>query len=85
GGTGEAKCGGNYAASLRSQIDAKTRGCNEVLFVDAVEHRWIEELGGMNFMAISKDGQLVTPELAGTILRGVTRRSILEVAPDLGL
>ena len=85
GGTGEAKCGGNYAASLRSQIDAKTRGCNEVLFVDAVEHRWIEELGGMNFMAISKDGQLVTPELAGTILRGVTRKSILEVAPDLGL
>ena len=85
GGTGEAKCGGNYAASLRSQIEAKTRGCNEVLFVDAVEHRWIEELGGMNFMAISKDGQLVTPELAGTILRGITRKSILEVAPDLGL
>ncbi|MDU3219955.1 MAG: branched-chain amino acid aminotransferase [Cutibacterium avidum] len=85
GGTGEAKCGGNYAASLRSQIEAQARGCAQVLFVDAVEHRWIEELGGMNFMAVSKDGQLITPELTGTILRGITRRSILEVAPDLGL
>ena len=85
GGTGEAKCGGNYAASLRSQIEAQARGCAQVRFVDAVEHRWIEELGGMNFMAVSKDGQLITPELTGTILRGITRRSILEVAPDLVL
>lgn len=85
GGTGEAKCGGNYAASLRSQIEAQARGCSQVLFVDAVEHRWVEELGGMNIMAISRDGQVVTPQLTGTILRGVTRQSILELAPDLGL
>lgn len=85
GGTGEAKCGGNYAASLLAQEKARERGCEQVLFLDAVEHAWVEELGGMNVMVVTDDGQLVTPALSGSILHGVTRRSILEVAPDLGL
>ncbi|WP_027587300.1 branched-chain amino acid aminotransferase [Acidipropionibacterium thoenii] len=85
GGTGAAKCGGNYAASLLAQEEAYAKGCSQVLFADAVEHAWVEELGGMNIMAVSNDGELVTPELTGTILPGVTRRSILEMAPDMGL
>lgn len=85
GGTGSAKCGGNYAASLLAQEEAYARGCSQVLFADAVEHAWVEELGGMNIVAVSKDGELVTPELSGTILPGVTRRSILELATDMGL
>lgn len=85
GGTGEAKCGGNYASSLLAQEEAYKKGCSQVLFADATEHAWVEELGGMNIMAVSADGELVTPELSGTILHGVTRRSILEMAPDMGL
>lgn len=85
GGTGAAKCGGNYAASLLPQEEAHARGCSQVLFLDASEHRWIEELGGMNLCFITADGRLVTPELSGSILEGVTRDSILTVAGDLGL
>ena len=85
GGTGEAKCGGNYAASLMSEQIAIAHGCSQVLFVDNAEHRWIEELGGMNFMMITAQGELVTPILNGNILRGVTRNSILTIAPELGL
>ena len=85
GGTGSAKCGGNYAASLLPQELAYEKGCSQVLFVDAAEKRWIEELGGMNFFMITKDDELVTPELNGNILPGVTRDSILTVAPELGL
>jgi branched-chain amino acid aminotransferase len=84
GGTGEAKCGGNYAASLITLIEAADNGCDQVAFLDAVERKWVEELGGMNLFFVLTDGAIVTPELTGTILEGVTRSSILELAGDLG-
>jgi len=85
GGTGEAKCGGNYAASLAAQVQGNANGCDQVAFLDAVERRWVEELGGMNLFFVHGDGSIVTPELTGTILEGVTRSSILQLAGDLGL
>ncbi|HEX7537149.1 MAG TPA: branched-chain amino acid aminotransferase [Dermatophilaceae bacterium] len=85
GGTGEAKCGGNYAASLAAQVQGTANGCDQVAFLDAVERRWVEELGGMNLFFVHADGTIVTPELTGTILEGVTRSSILRLAGDLGL
>ncbi len=85
GGTGAAKCGGNYAASLAPMLEAKAHGCDQVCFLDAVEQRWIEELGGMNLFFVRRDGRLVTPELTGTILEGVTRDSILTLAKEQGL
>ncbi|HET7328788.1 MAG TPA: branched-chain amino acid aminotransferase [Nocardioidaceae bacterium] len=84
GGTGEAKCGGNYAASLLAQQEAIAQGCDQVAFLDATEHRWVEELGGMNLFFVHADGHLVTPALSGTILEGVTRSSVLEIADTLG-
>ena len=84
GGTGAAKCGGNYAASLIAQQEAIAHGCDQVVFLDAVEHRWLEELGGMNVFLVLDDGTLVTPELNGTILEGVTRDSILTLARERG-
>jgi len=84
GGTGAAKCGGNYAASLAPMVEAAERGCDQVCFLDAAERRWVEELGGMNLFFVTRDGRLITPEL-GTILEGVTRASILTLAKDLGL
>jgi branched-chain amino acid aminotransferase len=84
GGTGAAKCAGNYAASLIAQQEASAHGCDQVCFLDAVEHRWVEELGGMNLYFVYSDGSIVTPELTGTILEGVTRSSILDLAGDLG-
>jgi branched-chain amino acid aminotransferase len=85
GGTGQAKCGGNYAASLAAQVQGTANGCEQVAFLDAVEHKWVEELGGMNLFFVHADGSMVTPELTGTILEGVTRSSILDLAKDLGL
>ncbi len=85
GGTGAAKCGGNYAASLAAQIDATDHGCDQVVYVDVVERKWLEESGSMNICFVTKDGELLTPKLTGTILEGVTRRSVLELASDLGL
>jgi len=85
GGTGAAKCGGNYAASLVAQAEAVRRGCDQVVFLDAVERRWIEELGGMNIFFVMADGSLVTPALTGTILPGITRASIIQLARDEGL
>ncbi|WP_349827516.1 branched-chain amino acid aminotransferase [Brevibacterium litoralis] len=85
GGTGYAKCGGNYAASMTAQREAAAHGCAQVMFTDAAESRYLEELGGMNLMLVTSDGELLTPELSDTILDGVTRRSVLELAPDLGL
>lgn len=85
GGTGAAKCGGNYAASLLPQELAYQQGCSQVLFVDAAERRWVEELGGMNLFMITTNNELVTPELNGNILPGVTRDSLLTVAAELGL
>lgn len=85
GGTGAAKCGGNYAASLVPQGEAIARGHDQVVFLDAEEHRWVEELGGMNLYFVFDDGTLVTPSLTGTILPGITRDSLLTLARDEGL
>ncbi|HWP94733.1 MAG TPA: branched-chain amino acid aminotransferase [Gammaproteobacteria bacterium] len=85
GGTGMAKCGGNYAASLAAQARAAAEGFDQVVWLDAREHRYVEEMGGMNIMFVI-DGALVTPSLdAGTILAGVTRASLLELANHLGI
>ncbi|HEY6870592.1 MAG TPA: branched-chain amino acid aminotransferase [Novosphingobium sp.] len=85
GGTGAAKCGGNYAASLVPQAEAMAKGHDQVVFLDAAEHRWIEELGGMNLYFVFADGTLVTPALTGTILPGITRDSLLTLAREEGL
>ena len=85
GGTGEAKCGGNYAGSLVAQAEAIRQGCDQVVFLDAVERRWVEELGGMNVFFVFDDGSVQTPPLDGTILHGVTRDSLLTLARDMGL
>ena len=83
GGTGAVKCGGNYAASLRAQAEAIDHGCDQVVFLDAVERRYVEELGGMNIFFVFDDGSLLTPPL-GTILPGITRDSIMALAKDSG-
>ena len=84
GGTGAAKCGGNYAASLIAQAEAAENGCDQVVFLDAAEHRWVEELGGMNVFFVMDDGSVVTPPL-GTILPGITRKSLITLAGDEGM
>ena len=83
GGTGAVKCGGNYAASLRAQAEAIDHGCDQVVFLDAREHRYVEELGGMNVFFVFDDGSLSTPPL-GTILPGITRDSIIALARESG-
>jgi branched-chain amino acid aminotransferase len=83
GGTGAVKCGGNYAASLRAQAEAMEHGCDQVVFLDAVQRRYVEELGGMNVFFVFDDGSLATPPL-GTILPGITRDSIIALAKDAG-
>jgi branched-chain amino acid aminotransferase len=85
GGTGAAKCGGNYATSLVAQADAVRRGHDQVVFLDATERRWVEELGGMNIFFVDRDGTLRTPPLTGTILPGITRDSLIQLARDEGL
>ncbi|HWJ54288.1 MAG TPA: branched-chain amino acid aminotransferase, partial [Propionibacteriaceae bacterium] len=85
GGTGAAKCGGNYAASLVAQQEAVSHGCDQVMFADAAERAWLEELGGMNVYVVTSDNELLTPELNGSILEGVTRESILTLAGEFGL
>ena len=85
GGTGAAKCGGNYAASLLAQADAISHGCDQVLFLDAAERQWVEELGGMNIFFVFSDGSIITPPLGQTILPGITRDSILRLTQDMGL
>ncbi|MDX6225581.1 MAG: branched-chain amino acid aminotransferase [Frankiales bacterium] len=84
GGTGAAKCAGNYAASLIAQREAGDNGCDQVVFLDAVDKKWIEELGGMNLFFVLDDGTLATPETSGTILEGITRESLITLAGDLG-
>ncbi|NHI17246.1 branched-chain amino acid aminotransferase [Microbacterium excoecariae] len=81
GGTGAAKTGGNYAASLLPQAEAAEKGCDQVVFLD--QRGNVEELGGMNIVFVKKDGTLVTPD-SGSILDGITRNSILELAADRG-
>lgn len=87
GGTGEAKCAGNYAASLIAQAQAKEQGCDQVIWLDAIERKWIEEMGGMNLFFVLGSGDealLLTPELTGTLLPGVTRDSLIQLGNDLG-
>ena len=87
GGTGEAKCGGNYAASLLAQKQAAQEGCDQVVYIDAKERKWVEEMGGMNLYFIKGSGKgatIMTPKLTGTLLPGITRDSILTLANDLG-
>lgn len=87
GGTGRAKCAGNYAASLLPGKVAKQRGCDQVLYLDAVHRKYLEELGGMNVFLVLQEGSrivIATPEKSGTILEGVTRDSLITVARDLG-
>jgi branched-chain amino acid aminotransferase len=85
GGTGAAKCGGNYAASLIAQKEAIGHGCDQVIFLDAVERRWVEELGGMNIFFVFDDGSLLTPPTGGTILPGITRDSLITLAREQGM
>lgn len=85
GGTGAAKCGGNYASSLVAQAEASKHGCDQVVFLDAAEHKWLEELGGMNVFLVFNDGTLQTPPLSGTILPGITRESLMTLAKAEGL
>jgi len=84
GGTGSAKCAGNYAGALRAQEQAHAEGFDEVLWLDALERRWLEEAGGMNLMLV-RGGALSTPPLSDTILAGVTRDSLLALARASGL
>ena len=85
GGTGAAKCGPNYAGTLRPQQDAYDNGCAQVAFLDAATHANLEELGGMNIFIVTERGEVATPALTGTFLEGITRSAILQVAADLGL
>lgn len=87
GGTGEAKCAGNYAASLLAQAQALEQGCDQVIWLDAIEREFIEEMGGMNlFFVYGQDGEttVVTPVLTGSLLAGITRDTLLTVARDTG-
>jgi branched-chain amino acid aminotransferase len=87
GGTGEAKCAGNYAASLVAQAQAAAEGCDQVVWLDAIERRWVEEMGTNNLYFVFGSGpsaRVVTPALTGTLLAGVTRDSLLTIAADLG-
>jgi branched-chain amino acid aminotransferase len=83
GGTGAAKTGGNYASSLLPQAEAYEHGCAQVLFLDSVEGKYLEELGGMNVVLVYKDGTLVTPD-SDSILEGITLDSVLQLARDRG-
>ena len=87
GGTGAAKFGGNYAASLLAQAEAADHGCDQVVWLDATERRYVEEMGGMNLFFVLGSGgsaRLVTPELSGSLLPGITRDSLLQLAVDAG-
>ena len=87
GGTGAAKTGGNYAGSLLAQKQAAQEGCDQVVWLDSQERKWVEEMGGMNLYFVKgkgSDATIFTPRLTGTLLAGITRDSILTVAKDLG-
>lgn len=88
GGTGAAKFAGNYAASFAAQSQAVENGCDQVVWLDAAERRVVEEMGGMNLFFVlgsGADARLVTPELSGSLLPGVTRSALLQLGSDLGL
>lgn len=84
GGTGEAKTGGNYAASLYVGEKARELGYQQVLWLDAVERRYVEEVGAMNIAFVYDGTHIATPALSGSILPGITRDSVIKMAPDLG-
>jgi branched-chain amino acid aminotransferase len=84
GGTGAAKCGGNYAAGLSAQAEAIENGCDQVVYLDAVERRYVDELGGMNVFFVLDDGSLATPPLTGSILPGITRDSVIRLGGRAG-
>lgn len=84
GGTGAAKCGGNYASGLVAQAQAREHGCDQVVFLDAIECKWIEEFGAMNAFFVLDNNTLVTPPLSGTILPGITRDSLITLAREQG-
>jgi branched-chain amino acid aminotransferase len=87
GGTGDVKCAGNYAASLLAQEQAIAAGCDQVVWLDALEKRYVEEMGGMNLFFVlgeGADAELVTPELTGTLLPGITRDSLITLARERG-
>ena len=84
GGVGFAKTGGNYASSLRAQEDAAAKGYSQVLWLDGVERKYVEEVGTMNVM-FKINGEVITPSLEGSILAGVTRDSIIHVLKDMGV
>jgi branched-chain amino acid aminotransferase len=88
GGTGEAKCGGNYAAAFAGQLQALEHGCDQVVWLDAAERSWVEEMGGMNLFFVygsGADARMMTPAITGSLLHGVTRDSLLKLGPDLGI
>jgi branched-chain amino acid aminotransferase len=90
GGTGAVKAGGNYAAAFVAQQQAVDQGCDQVVWLDAAEHRWVEEMGGMNLFFVfggagGQTPQIMTPALTGTLLPGITRDSLLRLAPELGI
>ena len=88
GGTGAAKTGGNYAGGLLAQVEAADHGCDQVVWLDSHEHRWVEEMGGMNLCFVFGAGsraRLMTPALTGTLLPGVTRDSLLKLGTEMGL
>jgi branched-chain amino acid aminotransferase len=88
GGTGEAKCGGNYAGGFAGQQEALANGCDQVVWLDAVEHQWVEEMGGMNLFFVYGSGRrarIMTPALTGTLLPGITRDSLLTLGPEIGI
>jgi branched-chain amino acid aminotransferase len=88
GGTGAAKTGGNYAAGFAAQQEALDNGCDQVVWLDAAEHRWVEEMGGMNLFFVYGSGRqarILTPPLTGTLLPGVTRDTLLTLAPEVGI
>src|ERR1700757_5099268 len=88
GGTGHVKCGGNYAAAFAAQQQAVEKGCDQVVWLDAAEHEWVEEMGGMNLYFVygtGADAPIMTPALTGTLLPGITRDSLLKLAPTLGI
>ena len=87
GGTGAAKTGGNYAGGLLAQAQAAEHGCDQVVWLDSQEHRWVEEMGGMNLCFVfgsGGDARVMTPALTGTLLPGITRDSLLTLGRDLG-
>jgi branched-chain amino acid aminotransferase len=91
GGTGAVKCGGNYAAAFNAQQQAVEQGCDQVVWLDAAEHKWVEEMGGMNLFFVYNDGsdqgrpRVMTPALTGSLLPGITRDSLLRLAPEFGI